>query len=85
MWTYCASVHCSQVSYEGDSIGDYGPKGSKAMMDYLPKAYDEDIRIRVEDQGPVVAGRDLMEFTVEDKAVLVYDEAGKELMQVPRR
>ncbi|ERI34042.2 hypothetical protein ACU6HM_03170 [Alcaligenes sp. RM2] len=55
------------------------------MMDYLPKAYDEDIRIRVEDQGPVVAGRDLMEFTVEDKAVLVYDEAGKELMQVPRR
>ncbi|MCR4142990.1 MBL fold metallo-hydrolase [Alcaligenes faecalis] len=42
-------------------------------------------RTRSSYQDPVVAGRDLMEFTVEDKAVIAYDEAGKELMQIPRR
>ena len=36
-------------------------------------------------QGPVVAGRDLMEFKIQDKAVIAYDQAGKEMMQVPRQ
>lgn len=42
-------------------------------------------RTRSTYQGPVVAGRDLMEFKIQDKAVIAYDQAGKELMQVPRQ
>lgn len=42
-------------------------------------------RTRSTYQGPVVAGRDLMEFKIQDKAVIAYDQAGKEMMQVPRQ
>ncbi|QTC00976.1 MBL fold metallo-hydrolase [Alcaligenes sp. SORT26] len=41
-------------------------------------------RTRSTYQGPVVAGRDLMEFNIQDKAVIAYDQAGKEMMQLPR-
>ncbi|MBY6344936.1 MBL fold metallo-hydrolase [Providencia rettgeri] len=42
-------------------------------------------RTRSTYQGPVVAGRDLMGFKIQDKAVIAYDQAGKEMMQVPRQ
>ncbi|MCX5463547.1 MBL fold metallo-hydrolase [Alcaligenes parafaecalis] len=42
-------------------------------------------RTRSTYQGPVVAGRDLMEFKIQDKAVIAYDQAGKEMMQTPRQ
>jgi len=58
----------------------YSPEGGAKITEQVLLE-----RTRSSYQGPVVAGRDLMEFTVEDKAVIAYDEAGKELMQVPRR
>ncbi len=53
----------------------YGPKGTKTMTDYLPKAYDEDIRIRVQDQGLPMEGVSFLtqEF---DKGGVVYSKNG---------
>lgn len=53
----------------------YGPKGTKTMTDYLPKAYDEDIRIRVEDQGLPVEGVTFVTQEFEQGGV-VYNKNG---------
>lgn len=62
------------ISQRKIPLSVFGPKGTKQMTDYLRKAYDFDINIRVEDDKASLEGSKLL--TTDIKEGVIYEKDG---------